>query len=491
MYKGIKDVVLSSLNNQTTLSQLLQLSSKGLYLPLPFSSSSLPSHSYMSTNKMAEERNIVSDLCKIKSKKIANPAPPCLQVFLGASAAGLQAAQYFLKHTLPTLKAKRDATYHVYLINPSANWYFRVASPRVATSTKRLATEKVLFDIKDGFKKHSSEDFTFIEATATGLNTSARTVSYRTSKATTDESLRYHALVVATGSKTYFPAFSQSAATQDTLNAIKSTNGKVQTAKDIIIVGGGPTSVEFAGEVAEHRNGKPGWFSNAEHNVNITIITATDHLLPQVRPAIGKITEQKLKALNVNVLYNTRVTDASEDSHGRTIVTLAKGDKLEADLYVPAYGVEPNSSWLPAELLDDKKYLITNAATLRVDAAGPRVYSIGDVASYSPNNVWDILLSLPVLAVNMKRDLLSYNAKLPDEKPKGNDRLRVAETREGLVVPIGTGGGVGVVMGWKVPSWFVALLKGRDYLAGMSGLSTVGGGSVKSEVKWSAAEAAI
>jgi NADH dehydrogenase FAD-containing subunit len=354
-----------------------------------------------------------------------------------------------------------------------------------------MAAEKVLFDIKNGFKKYSPEDFTFIEATATGLNTSARTVSYRTSKATADESLRYHALVVATGSKTYFQAFSQSAATQATLDAIKSTNSKVQSAKDIIIVGGGPTSVEFAGEAAEHRNGKPGWFSGAEHNVNITVITATDRLLPQVRPAISKTAEQKLKALNVNVLYNTRVTDASEDGHGRTIVTLAKGDKLETDLYVPAYGVEPNSSWLPTELLDDKKYLITNAATLRVDAAGPRVYSIGDVASYSPNNIWDVLGSLPVLAVNMKRDLLSYNAKLPDEKPKGSDRLRVEDKKEGMVVPIGSGGGVGVIMGWRVPSWFVAFLKGRDYLVGMSGASQVEGDSVKKEVKWSAAEAAI
>lgn len=354
-----------------------------------------------------------------------------------------------------------------------------------------MAAEKIVFDIKSGFKKHSSQDFTFIEATATGLNTSARTVSYRTSKATADEYLHYHALVIATGSRTYYQAFSQSAATQETLNAIKATNSKVQSAKDIIVVGGGPTAVEFAGEVAEHRNGKAGWFSNAEHNVKITLITATDRLLPQGRAALSKTAEKKLKALNVDVLYNTRVSDTSEDKRGRTIVTLANGKKLEADLFVPAYGVEPNSSWLPAELLDSKKYVLANDTTLRVDAAGPRVYSIGDIASYSPNNIWDILASLPVLAVNMKRDLLSYNAKLPHEKPKGKDRLRVKDGKGGMVVTIGSGGGVGEIMGWRVPSWFVAFMKGRDLMVGMSGLSTVNGGSVKKEVKWTAAEAAI
>src|SRR6185312_13870754 len=159
----------------------------------------------------------------------------------------------------------------------------------------------------------------------------------------------------ATGSKTYFPAFSQSVGTQEVLDAMKSTNAKVEAAKDIVIVGGGPTAIEFAGEVAEHRNGKPGWFYNAERKLNITLITATDHLLPTLRPAIGKIAQQKLNALGVDVVYNERVTGAKESEDGRTVITLAKGNTLEADLYVPAYGVVPNSSWLPIELLDEKK----------------------------------------------------------------------------------------------------------------------------------------
>jgi NADH dehydrogenase FAD-containing subunit len=411
-------------------------------------------------------------------------------VVVGASASGLMAIHDIMKNLLPALKAKADGKYHVYLMNPSSSWYFRVASPRAATSAKRLAHEKILFDIESGFKQYSSDDFTFIEASATSLDTSARTISYKNEKALKDETLPYHAIVIATGSRTFYPAFSQSAATQATVDAIQRTIEKVEKAKDVVVVGGGPTAVEFAAELAEHRNGKPGWFSNSERKLNITLITATESLLAPLRPVTGKAAERKLNALGVDVIYNTRVVDTKEDEKtGRTTITLAKGDTLEADLYVPAYGVVPNSSWLPRDLLDEKDYLKTSN-TLRVDAAGPRVYSVGDVSNVTRNNVMDILGGAPVLAVNMKRDLLSYNATSPDTKPKGIDRVFTKDPRASMIVPVGSGGGVGEVMNWRVPSFLVWLIKGRDFLVGMSGLPTLEGKNVKATT-WTKEEAAI
>ncbi|KAI8942247.1 hypothetical protein NX059_000328 [Plenodomus lindquistii] len=417
---------------------------------------------------MAEERNIV---------------------ILGASSAGLGAAHYTLKYILPALKARKDAKYHVYLLNPSAFWYFRIASPRVAASTKRMAAEKVVFDLHKGFAQYPKEDFTFIEASATGLDTASRTVTYHTSKGSEDERLAFHALIVATGSKTFHPAFSSNNDMQDTLASIKETNAKIESSKKIVIVGGGPTGVEFAGEAGEHRNGRPGWFTKTTKNTEITLITADKQLLPTLRPAIGKQAEQQLKALHVDVLYNTRVIDTSPSKDGRTTIHLSNNTQLETDYYVPAYGVEPNSSWLPADLLDEKKYLKTNPKTLRVDTAGPRIYALGDIGSHSNNLAYQIAMSLPTLAVNLTRDLLAYDPKNPDAKPKGKDREFVPDTREGGIVPIGSGGGVGAVMGWKVPSWFVWMLKGRDYMLGFGGEPTVNGASVGKEVKFSAEEA--
>lgn len=407
---------------------------------------------------------------------------------LGASGAGLQAAHYVLKYILPDLKAKNDGRYHVYLISPISYWYFRNASPRVAASTDRMALDKVQLDIRQGFKQYSPEDFTFIEASATGLNQSAREVLYRKKQDAEDEVLTYHALVIATGSSTHYPAFSMSMDAQETLDSITFTNEKVATAKSIVIAGGGPTAVEFAGEVAEHRNGKPGWFSKVEPKAEITLIAADEKLLPGLRPAIRDTAAQKLEALGVKVVLNSRVTGAEPAQDGRTVLTLKNGDKLDADLYVPAYGVRPNSSWIPKELLDENGYVATNNSTLRVDSAGPRVYALGDVGSYSRNNFFDILDGLPVLGVNLKRDLVSYNSMLPDEKPKGKDREFKPNMKESMAVPVGSGGGVGALFGWRLPSFFVRLIKGRDYMIGMSGLSTVNGSRV-SEAKWTKEEA--
>lgn len=412
-------------------------------------------------------------------------------IVLGASSAGLQATHYIMKHIMPALKqSKQEAKYHVYLINPSSKWWYRVASPRVAASTSRMSTEKILFDINAGLKQYSKDDITFVEGTAIGLSEQNRTVTYRRNQASGEETLPYHALIVATGSRTYHQAFSMSADAQTTLDSIKYTNEKVRTAKDIVIVGGGPTAVEFAGEVAEQRNGKPGFFSKVSRKVNITLITSADQLLPALRPAIGRAAESKLKALGVEIIYKQRVVD-TQTAGDRTVLTLAKGDKLEADLYVPAYGVEPNSSFLPPHLLDEKNYLLTNPSTLRVDAAGPRVYAFGDIASYSRNSIVDMMNAAPVVFTNLKRDLLAYNAMLPDEKPKGKDRVYVRSDKEMQIVPIGSGGGVGAVMGWKVPSFFVWMLKGRDYMVGMSGAPTVNGDNMKKEIPWTTEEAAI
>ncbi|KAL6704192.1 hypothetical protein ACN47E_008449 [Coniothyrium glycines] len=411
-------------------------------------------------------------------------------IILGASTAGISTTHYILKHILPALKAKNDAKYHVYTIAPSSHHLFRIATPRVATSTKLMGTDKVVLDLKPGFKQYSADDFTFIEASASGLDTATRTVSFRDTKSSEESSLPYHALIVATGSKTFYPAFSASTNVQDALDAIATSNENIQKAKKIVIVGGGPTGVEFAGEVGEFRNGKPGWFSKSARNAEITLITSAKQLLPTLRPAIGKAAEKKLNAFGVKVKYNSRVSDTTEKD-GRTIITIGNGETIEADLFVPAYGVEPNSSWLPQELLNDKKYLVVNDATLRVDAAGPRIYALGDIASNSRNSVWDIMGAQPVLYTNLKRDLLSYNSALPNEKPKGKDRIYTPDTRESQVVPIGTGGGVGAVMGYKVPSFLVWAMKGRDYMVGMSALPLVSGESVKKEVEWTKEEAAI
>jgi NADH dehydrogenase FAD-containing subunit len=412
-------------------------------------------------------------------------------VILGASFGGLPATHYILRHILPALKAKKDAKYHVYIIDKSSDWYFRIAAPRAGVSLPLMPKEKIFHDISKIFAQYASEDITFIQATVTSLDTTARTIQFTKSEYLGNESLAYHALIVATGSKTHDPVYSMHTDTPGTIDAIKAMNQAVLTAKEIIIVGGGATGVESAGEIGELVNGKPGWFNAPVPKVRITLITASAKLIPELRPSLGKVAEEKLKKLGVDVLYNTRVADVAT-TEGRTTVTLAKGDKMEADLYIGAVGITPNSSFLPKHLLDGKKgHLLTNPKTLRVDLAGPLVYGLGDIVSFSNGTSIQLTDSLPALLINLKRDLLSYDPAFPDKKPKGKDREFEPSTKEMLTVPLGTGGGVGVIYGWRIPNWLVWYLKGRDYLVGYLVPGYLSGDMMKKEFKWTKEEAAI
>lgn len=67
------------------------------------------------------------------------------------------------------------------------------------------------------------------------------------------------------------------------------------------------------------------------------------------------------------------------------------------------------------------------------------------------------------METNLKRDLLAAH-KDPNGKPEGPDRTYTRMDKEMQIVPVGPSKGVGAVFGWRVPSIFVWLLKGRDYM---------------------------
>lgn len=395
-------------------------------------------------------------------------------VFLGASYAGLGATHYFLKHIYPQLPSDSDITYRVLLIDPSSKFFHRVASPRAVVSPELAPIDKALVDIEPAFKQYGDK-VKFIQAKATSWDEAARTVIVR-SAGGEEQKLSYWALVLATGSRTQSPIFSLQGSTEDeTVEKLRSVNEQIKKAKSIVISGGGPASVETAGEIGEALNGVAGWCASRPANlkVKVTVITGASKLLPNLRQAISDQAETYLNGVGVDVRYNTKVYSAKQGENGKTIVVLHDGEEVETDLYIPGTGVEPLSGYAPAHLKDSKGYIVQNTSTLRVDAAGPRVYALGDVGTASDNGILTILNSVPVFGTNIKRDLLAMHTD-PDAKPEGPDREFVLQTKEMQIVPVGRSKGVGAVFGYKVPSWFVWVIKGRDFMIG-KGFSNVAG----------------
>lgn len=386
-------------------------------------------------------------------------------LFLGASYAGLGASHYFLQHVYPHLPTDPHIAYRVLVVDPSAKHFLRPASPRALVSPELIPQDKVFLDIAAGFARYG-DVVEVVQAKATAWDEKARTVTVTSADGGT-RVVAYWALVLATGSRTQSPVFTlQGGSHEEVAAALRSVHAQIRTARSIVISGGGPAGVETAGEIGDALNGAPGWFGSPpkEPKVRITIVTSASKLLPSLRQSLSDQAEAYLNRVGVDVRYNTKIHRETPSSDGRTTTLLLHdGEELAPDLYIPATGVVPLSAYAPAHLKDSKGYIVQNTSTLRVDAAGPRVYAVGDVGTASDNGVLAILKGVPVFGTNVRRDLLAMHND-DNAKPEGKDREYVPDTRETQIVPVGRSKGVGAVFGWRVPSWLVWLIKGRDYM---------------------------
>ena len=388
-------------------------------------------------------------------------------VILGGSYGGISIAHHLIKHTISHLP--NPTSYQVIVVTPSSQAMCRPACPRALISDSMFPQDKLFVNIPKQFEQYPSENFRFLDGTATQLDHINRTVSIRISTGNT-EKLDYYALVIATGASTPSPLLGLNSSSDNLRSSWNTFRQALSTTKSILIAGGGAAGIETAGELGECLNGRAGWFSSRLPNpkVKITVIGAGGQILPVLRPALAKKAEAELAKLGVTVIKNSRVMSVSPADAGtdgaltsKVTVALENGKTMEADLYIPATGTTPNTRFISNDLLTNDGRVDTNPQTLRFDKAGHRVYAIGDCASYSRPAIHLILEAVPVLGVNMKRDFLLDAGKSKNEVPA--EKSFKEDKRETQLVPIGKSRGVGAAMGWAVSSWMVWAIKGRDY----------------------------
>lgn len=264
------------------------------------------------------------------------------------------------------------------------------------------------------------------------------------------------------------------------LPSIADLNEKLYSATSVIVSGGGPTGVETAGEIGHFLNGAAWWFSSRPSNpkAKVTLVTKANKLLPILSEARALKAETFLNKVGVGVVCNVSIVSSTTDADDKTTVNLSNDKQWTADMYIPAWGTTPNSEYVPADLKNEQGYIKTNSTTLRCDAAGLRVYVAGDVGDYSRGGFHSLYSAIPVLATNIKRDLLAAAASdKPEVKPEGPDRPFTLSDSETQVVPVGPWG-VGAVNGWGLLSFLIWLLKGRNYIVGNVPM-TVNGDLVK------------
>ncbi|PVH97960.1 FAD/NAD(P)-binding domain-containing protein [Periconia macrospinosa] len=402
-------------------------------------------------------------------------------LILGGSFGGVSAAHYALRHIIPQLPKQDGKTYNVTLVNPSTDFYWRIAGPRVAASKTLMPYDKVFLPIEPHFA-YAKDQFNFVQGTATSVDPVAQTVTVQTPSG--ERTVSYAALVIATGVSTPSPLFTQTTDRAALEAEFESFHKTLANAKSIVIGGAGPVGVETAGELGEFLNGKPGFFSSGpkKPKAKVTLISAEGKMLPILRESISKKAEKMLKALGVNVVYNTKVITATPSGEGgKTAVQLSNGETLDADIYIDATGARPNTSFLPSDWLDSRQKVAVNPKTLRVEAPGAtRVYVVGDVGSHTRGGAIDLPNAIGTAMTNLRTDLIAHIT----QKAPGPDRHYEANLAESQIVPIGTSKGVGAFNGNALPSVMVWGMKGRDYMLGMLAQATLNGDNYKKEGKW-------
>eukprot|EP00511_Aplanochytrium_stocchinoi_P000034 CAMPEP_0204822846 /NCGR_PEP_ID=MMETSP1346-20131115/1032_1 /ASSEMBLY_ACC=CAM_ASM_000771 /TAXON_ID=215587 /ORGANISM="Aplanochytrium stocchinoi, Strain GSBS06" /LENGTH=373 /DNA_ID=CAMNT_0051949289 /DNA_START=162 /DNA_END=1283 /DNA_ORIENTATION=- len=265
--------------------------------------------------------------------------------------------------------------------------------------------------------------------------------------------LEYDYLVCATGSRNRLAEPLANVSTRDGIMAYWNNIAKeIEKAKSIMLVGGGPVSVELIGEIADKYG----------HEKQIYLATNKDKVLyndPPFAAGFYKKIDKQLKKLGVNVFTSEEVQMPFEKDNpvlvGERHVTLCSED-VTVDLVIDGTGSIINTYMYPEAWKDGESARIKVLPTLQVEGVD-NVFAIGDI-----NNVRETKLGYTamlqagvavknIIALEKKKKLKKYKASKPV-----------------IFVPLGRKGGAVAMPGFSLGPFFASMLKGKTVFVEMS-----------------------
>lgn len=152
-----------------------------------------------------------------------------------------------------------------------------------------------------------------------------------------------------------------------------------------VIVGGGPTGTEFSAELHDFVRDARKAYPEVVDDVKITLLEATEELLPSFDEALQNYTENRFQREGIEVRVECAAQEVQKDH-----VILTSGERLPCGMVVWSTGIVPHV------LISDSGLPVTDKGFLRTDDRcrvldHPDIYAIGDTARIEET-------SLPVTA---------------------------------------------------------------------------------------------
>jgi NADH dehydrogenase len=264
-------------------------------------------------------------------------------------------------------------------------------------ATALLDPSDIAYPFRTVFRR--SANVRFRQARVTGVDFDARRV-----EVAGGEPIAYDTLVLATGSANAY--FGNRALAERTIgmksldealrlrNHVLSCLERAAQATDpgersrwltFVIVGGGPTGVEYAGALAELLALVLGrdFPELAPGSARVVVVEGADRLLGPFHPRLGAYAADALRSRGVEVLLSTLVREATDDAAVLASATHGEVTTIPARTIVWSAGVGPTDP-LPDKEPDGAGVARSRTRRLEVDEQlriRPGVYAIGDVAS--------------------------------------------------------------------------------------------------------------
>ncbi|KAL8315326.1 hypothetical protein RB597_006672 [Gaeumannomyces tritici] len=296
-------------------------------------------------------------------------------VILGGAYAGLHVAHYVLKN---------HKTAKVILISKNSHFYWNMASIR-AIVPGQVKEERILQPLSAALSRYPAERWELVVGSAEASDFAAKTVTVAVASTenadAVSRTLTYDQLVLATGARCAGDAnavtWKASGTYEELAATLRATADRVAAASHIVVAGGGSTGVEVAAELGFE-------FGKTKE---IVLVTGDKQLLGG--DSVAGSAAAELAKLGVKVRTEARVASVRQlegggegegaAAAGKTEVALEGAEPILTDLYLPTMGLVPNSEFVDAKHLDDRKCVVVDDFYAVKDAEG--VWAAGDIVS--------------------------------------------------------------------------------------------------------------
>ncbi|KAJ3288352.1 NADH:ubiquinone oxidoreductase [Rhizoclosmatium sp. JEL0117] len=305
------------------------------------------------------------------------------------------------------LKDLDTENYNVVLVSPRAYFLFTPLLPSSTVGTVELRSIMQPIRFLTRFKRR---EILYVEGNCTNIDPTKKVITVEDSSeiqgAVSKSEIKYDYLVVGVGAENAtfgIPGVKENACflkeawdarriRTQLLDCLESATFPGQPESEInrllhmVVVGGGPTGVEYAAELHDFLNDDiQTWYPDIAGKFKITLVEATPHVLGMFPKDLIQYTERTFAENKVEILNNTMVKEV----HQKDILVLNKDKELETipfGLLVWATGntarplVSDLISKLPKDLQNQRRGLVVDD-WLAVKGSKGSIYALGDCSA--------------------------------------------------------------------------------------------------------------